>query len=113
MEAGGTRAESCRQVGGESDVVFVMVLNGDQVKQVVLGPEGLLEGLTETTIIVSATINPAEVRELVGPVGEKGIHLIDTPVSGGKAGADGGTLTLMAAANADVLAQQQDVLEAV
>jgi len=114
VKAGGTAAESCREVGEQSEVVFVMVLNGDQVKQVVLGPEGLLEGMQPgTTIIVSATINPAEVRELVDPVGEKGIHLIDSPVSGGKAGADGGTLTLMAAAQSDVLAQQQEVLEAV
>ena len=113
-EAGGSRAESCRQVGERSEVVFVMVLNGDQVKQVVLGADGLLEGMQpETTIIVSATINPAEVRELVEPVSAKGVRLIDSPVSGGKAGADGGALTLMAAADAAVLAQQEDVLEAI
>ena len=67
--AGGTAAESCREVGEQSDVVFVMVLNGDQVKQVVLQArracsQGMQPG---TTIIVSATINPAEVRELGGP----------------------------------------------
>ncbi len=113
-EAGGSRAESSRQVGEQSDVVFVMVLNGDQVKQVVLGADGLLEGMQpETTIIVSATINPAEVRELVEPVSEKGVRLIDSPVSGGKAGADGGSPTLMAAADEAVLAQQEDVLEAI
>ncbi len=113
-EAGGSRAESSRQVGEQSDVVFVMVLNGDQVKQVVLGADGLLEGMQpETTIIVSATINPAEVRELVEPVSAKGVRLIDSPVSGGKAGADGGSPTLMAAADEAVLAQQEDVLEAI
>jgi putative dehydrogenase len=113
-EAGGTRAESCREVGEQSEVAFVMVLNGDQVKQVVLGPDGLLEGMQPgTTIVVSATINPAEVRELVEPVTAKGVHLIDSPVSGGKAGADGGSLTLMAAAREEVLASQQDVLEAI
>jgi len=62
---------------------------------------------------VSATIKPAEVKELIDPVSEKGIHLIDSPVSGGKAGAEGGALTLMAATSGDVLAQQQDVLDAV
>lgn len=113
-EAGGTRAASCRETGEQSEVAFVMVLNGDQVKQVVLGDDGLLAGMQpDSTIIVSATINPAEVRELVEPVGAKGVRLIDSPVSGGKAGADGGSLTLMAAAREEVLASQQDVLEAI
>ncbi len=90
-KAGGTRAESSQQVGMQSDVVFVMVLNGDQVKQAILGADGLLDGMQpDATIIVSATINPAEVRELVDPVSKKGVHLIDSPVSGGKAGAEGG-----------------------
>lgn len=113
-EAGGSRADSCLQVGEQSDVVFVMVLNGDQVKQAVLESEGLLAGmLPGTTLIISATINPAEITELVNPVSEKGIHLIDSPVSGGKAGAEGGTLTMMVATKDEVLAEHQDVLDAI
>jgi len=113
-KAGGSRAESCLQVGEQSDVVFVMVLNGDQVKQAVLGADGLLAGMQAgTTLIISATINPAEVKELVDPVSEKGLHLIDSPVSGGKAGAEGGALTMMVAAKDEVLAAQQDVLDAI
>ena len=113
-KAGGTSATTCRHVGEASDVAFVMVLNGEQVQQVILGEDGLLDGLQPgSTIIVSATIKPAEVKELIDPVSEKGIHLIDSPVSGGKAGAEGGALTVMAAASGDALAQQQDVLDAV
>ena len=113
-KAGGSRAASCKQVGEQSDVVFVMVLNGDQVKQAVLESDGLLAGMQAgTTLIVSATINPAEVKELVEPVSAKGVHLIDSPVSGGKAGAEGGALTMMVAAKDGVLAEQQDVLDAI
>ena len=113
-KAGGSRATSCKQVGEQSDVVFVMVLNGDQVKQAVLEFDGLLAGMQAgTTLIVSATINPAEVKELVRPVSEKGVLLIDSPVSGGKAGAEGGALTMMVAAKDEVLAEQQDVLDAI
>jgi len=113
-EAGGTRAASCKEVGESSDAVFVMVLNGDQVKQAIWGEGGLAEGLKAgATIIVSATINPAEVRELVEPLKEKGIHLIDTPVSGGRSGADDGALTMMAAAKPEVLEDNRDVLDAV
>jgi len=113
-KAGGTPASSARQVGEASNVAFVMVLNGDQVKQAVLGPDGLLDGMSPgDTIIVSATINPVEVRELVGPLAEKGVALVDSPVSGGKSGAEDGALTLMTAAKADVLEDNRAVLESV
>jgi 3-hydroxyisobutyrate dehydrogenase-like beta-hydroxyacid dehydrogenase len=113
-EAGGTPAASARHVGEASDVAFVMVLNGDQVEQAVLGPDGLLDGMSPgNTIVVSATINPAEVRELVRPLAEKGVNLVDSPVSGGKSGAEEGALTLMTAAKADVLEENRAVLDAV
>lgn len=111
---GGVRAASCREVGKRSDVAFVMVLDGDQVKQVVVGHDGLAEGMSPgATIIVSATIHPAEVRALEAPLSERGIRLIDMPVSGGKSGAEEGTLTLMAAAEAALLDENRDVMEAV
>ncbi len=113
-QIGGTAAASCREVGESSDAVFVMVLNGDQVKQVVFGAGGLTEGLKPgATVIVSATINPSEVKELEAGLEERGIHLIDTPVSGGKSGAEDGTLTLMAAAKPEVLEENREVLDAV
>ena len=113
-EAGGTRAASCKEVGESSDAVFVMVLNGDQVKEVVFGDGGLADGMKPgSTIIASATIHPSEIRELVAPAAEKGLHLIDTPVSGGKSGADDGALTLMTAAKTEVLEENREVLESV
>jgi len=111
---GGKPAASCREVAENSEAVFVMVLNGEQVKEVVLGEQGLLEGLKpNSTIIVSATIHPSEVREIEPPVLDKGINLIDTPVSGGKPGAENGTLTLMTAAKKEVFDDCKEVLEAV
>jgi putative dehydrogenase len=113
-KAGGARAGSSRQVGEDCEVAFVMVLNGEQVKHAVLGPDGLLEGLSPgAAVIVSATIDPGEIRELVRPLNDKSVDLIDTPVSGGKAGAESGTLTLMTAGKADVVERHRDVLEAV
>ncbi len=113
-QLGGKPAASCREVAENSDAVFVMVLNGKQVQECILGEQGLLEGLKPgSTIIVSATINPSEVREVEAPVAEKGINLIDTPVSGGKSGAENGTLTMMAAAKKEVFEDCKVVLEAV
>jgi 3-hydroxyisobutyrate dehydrogenase-like beta-hydroxyacid dehydrogenase len=111
---GGTPATSCREVGEQSDTVFVMVLNGSQVNEVIFGDDGLAAGLVAgSTIVVSATIHPSEVRALERPLSELDIHLIDTPVSGGKSGAEEGTLTLMAAARSEVLEENREVLEAV
>ena len=111
---GGKAATGCREVAESADTVFIMVLNGDQVKEVVLGDQGLLSGLKPgSTIIVTATIHPAEIRELEKPVIEKRINLIDSPVSGGKSGADNGTLTMMAAAKKRVFENTKNILAAV
>jgi 3-hydroxyisobutyrate dehydrogenase-like beta-hydroxyacid dehydrogenase len=111
---GGTRAGSCREVGEACDTAFVMVLNGNQVNQAIFGDDGLSKGLKPgSTIVISATIHPSEVRELEAPLAEMGIHLIDTPVSGGKSGADDGALTMMAAAKTEVLEENREVLDAV
>jgi len=113
-ELGGKPAANCQEVATNSDTVFVMVLNGQQVKDVVLGETGLLTALNPgAAIIVSATINPAEVKELEHPAFEKGVNLIDSPVSGGKPGADNGTLTMMTAAKKEVFDDNKKVLEAV
>ncbi len=113
-ESGGGRASSCAELGERCETVFVMVLNGAQVHDAVLGEGGLLDGMDAgKTVIVSATILPAEVRALEAPLAAKGVNLIDTPVSGGKSGADNGALTLMTAAKADVLEANRDVLDAI
>ena len=113
-ESGGTPVPTCAEVGARSDALFVMVLNGAQVRHALLGPDGALEAMQAgSTVVVTATILPTEVRALQEPLSAKGVHLIDTPVSGGKSGADNGTLTLMAAAESSVLERNRKVLEAI
>ena len=112
-EMGGAPAASAAEAGANADAVFVMVMNGDQAKAVILG-EGLVSTMAEgSAVILSATIKPHEARDIGAAMEGSGIHLIDTPVSGGFPGAQGGTLTMMAAAPADVLDRFQPVMEAV
>jgi len=111
---GGKGASSSQEVGQQADVVFVMVLNGKQVTQVVAGEDGLLQSMRAgSTIIVSATIEPREIRNIAQTVFAKGVNLIDAPVSGGKSGAEAGTLTVMAAAKKEIFDANQNVLHAV
>ena len=113
-EAGGVAAPSSAEVGARSAIVFVMVLNGGQVREALLGPSGALEGLAPgTTAVVTATIQPSEIRALEAPLAERGVRLVDCPVTGGKAGADGGSLALIAAAPQDVLDCCRDALGAI
>ena len=89
-------------------------MNGDQAKSVILGPAGLVNTMQQGGIVIlSATIKPHEAVEIGAAMQGSGIDMIDTPVSGGFPGAQGGTLTMMAAAPDDVMARARPVLEAV
>ncbi len=94
---GGEAAESVSQVGNLSDVVFVMVMNGNQVKEVVTQLSPGLKG--RGTIIITATITPEEVKDAYKIAQANNINMVDSPVSGGLQGAHEGTLTLMTAAD--------------
>ena len=112
--AGARVANSAAEIGARSDKVFIMVLDGTQVKQAVLGKQGLLEGLKpDSTIICTATILRSEILEVESAIKKKGIHLVDCPVSGGQPGAQAGTLTIMAAAKTEVFESCKQVLQAV
>ncbi len=112
-ELGGQPAGSLADLA-EADVVFVMVMSGAQALDVVAGEGGLRHCLSAgATIIVSATIQPAEMRAVAETIAGTGLRLIDSPVSGGQFGAEAGTLTLMAAAEQAVFDANQDVLNAV
>ena len=110
-ENGGSTATSTVQVGEETDAVFVMVMNGKQVKAVVAD---LATGLKDRgTIILTATITPEEAREAYSIADLEGIVMLDSPVSGGMDGAHNGTLTLMTAGKKSVFNDCIKILEAV
>ena len=112
-DMGGHEADSAAEVGQNADAVFVMVMNGDQAKSVILG-DGLVSTMSPGgVILLTATIKPREAREIGAALEGSGLHLIDSPVSGGYPGAQGGTLTMMAAAPDAVMAKAKPVMDAV
>ena len=111
---GGKPAHSSAEVGAVADAVYVMVMTGDEVKEVILGESGLLTTMKPGgAILLSATIKPRDAREVGAAMQDSGIHLIDTPVSGGFPGAQSGSLTMMAAAPNAVLDEFKPVMDAV
>ena len=111
---GGMRAQSPAGVAKNVDAVFVMVMNGMQVEQVLFDSEGVVQTLAATApVILTATIKPSEAVEIGKKLSERGLQIIDSPVSGGYSGAQNGTLTLMLSASEALLSAHRYILEAV
>ena len=114
QKLGGHSAKSPADVGMNADVVFVMVMNGDQAKSVIFGEDGIVTKMAKGGIILlTATIKPSEAQAIDAALAGTDIALIDSPVSGGFPGAQAGTLTMMASAPDAVMAQVKPVMEAV
>ncbi len=89
-------AASPLEVGRECSLVEVIVVDDDQVRQVVEGNNGALGGCASgDLIVVHSTVNPRTVKELAARAQERGVGLIDAPVSGAATGAADGTLSVM------------------
>lgn len=111
---GGHPLASPGEVGRQSQAVFVMVMTGEQARSVILGSGGLAATMARGgAVILTATIRPIEAREIGAAMEGSVIHLIDSPVSGGFEGAQGGTLTMMAAAPDAVLDEFEPMMKAV
>jgi|TARA_B100001287_G_scaffold77840_1_gene64722 3-hydroxyisobutyrate dehydrogenase-like beta-hydroxyacid dehydrogenase len=98
----GTIALSPEEMGNACEEIFMCIGNDDDVREVVSGEKGLLKSLKSGSIIVDHTTTSAKLsREMSDFCSEKGVHYIDAPVSGGQAGADNGSLTIMAGGRED------------
>lgn len=113
VQMGARAAGSPRDLGAQAETVVVMVLSFLQMQQAILGPDGAAGAMVPgSTVIGCSTISPSQARDLAAALAERRISYIDAPVSGGKARAAGGSLTVMAGADSDVFAAHRPVLEA-
>ena len=111
VAAGAQSALTNKAVAEKSDVIITMVPNSPQVKEVVLGQNGVLEGMKPGTIIVDmSSINPIASREICQAVEEKGGYMIDAPVSGGEPKAIDGTLSIMCGGKQEIFDKVKDIL---
>jgi len=93
-----------------ADVVFVCVGNDDDVRSVVLGPQGAFAGMRPGSVLVDHTTASAELaRELHAAARAQGLQFVDAPVSGGQAGAVNGLLTVMCGGDAEAFDAIQPV----
>ncbi len=110
---GGDYAATPAKAAKSADIVLCCVGNDDDLRQVMLGEDGVIAGLAKDAIIVDHTTTSAGVaRELSQLLTEKGHGFIDAPVSGGQAGAEHGQLTVMCGGEDRYFAKAEPVIRA-
>jgi len=110
---GAREGHSSKEVAEQSDVVITMLPNSPQVEQVVLGPDGVIDGAKPGTIVVDmSSIDPTVSRTISQKLAEKGIIMLDAPVSGGEPKAIDGTLSIMVGGPQEAFDRVRDILAA-
>lgn len=110
---GAIPASSPVEVAAQVDVVFTNLPDSPDVEKVVLGEKGIIEGAHKGLIVIdNSTVKPASARMIAGKLKEKGVFLLDAPVSGGDIGAKNGTLTIMVGGEAEALEKVMPVFQA-
>jgi len=109
---GAKAAATPKDVAEQSDIVITMLPNSPQVKEVVLGDNGIIKGAKRGTIVVDmSSIAPLVSRELASKLAETGVEMLDAPVSGGEPKAIAGTLAIMVGGRQEVFDKCYPVLK--
>ena len=96
VSCGAEAAESGKEVAEKCDVVITMVPNSPHVRAAVLGENGVADGAHPGTVVIDmSSIDPVESKKIGAELAEKGIDMLDAPVSGGEPKAIDGTLSVM------------------
>ena len=104
-------ASTPREAAQGADIVLMCVGNDDDVRSVVLGPDGALAGMQSGSILIDHTTASAQLaRELYATAQQQGVAFVDAPVSGGQAGAQNGQLTIMCGGDEAAFATAEPVM---
>jgi 3-hydroxyisobutyrate dehydrogenase len=112
LEGGARLANSPAEVAELSDVVFTSLPGPKEVEAVALGAQGILEGIRPGSIYVDlSSSRPSLIREMEPTFRQKGIHILDAPVSGGKSGAASGDLAVMVGGEREIFDRIKPILD--
>ena len=96
QKSGGHLVKTPLEVAKRARISILVVLNFDQIEDAVLGKTGMKDGMQAgDVLIVSSTIAPSQIRTLGQKLEAIGVQVLDAPISGGKEGAEAGTLSIM------------------
>ncbi len=101
VKGGAALAASPAAVAAQSDIIITCVSDTPDVEAVILGPNGVLEGVASGSLVVDcSTISPVATQAIAAKLGERGVGMLDAPISGGSEGAAKGTLSIMVGGDA-------------
>lgn len=111
---GGVASDSTAEVGANSDIVIVSVVNAAQTDTVLFGENGATRHMKEGAVVIaSSTVTAEFARDLAVRCAEQGLMMIDAPVSGGAAAAEKGELSVMASGDPAAFDRAAPVLNAI
>jgi 3-hydroxyisobutyrate dehydrogenase-like beta-hydroxyacid dehydrogenase len=109
---GGRAARTPREAASGAEFVFMCVGNDDDLRAVTFGPDGALAGMAKDSVLVDHTTASADIaREIAKAAAAQGVGFLDAPVSGGQAGAENGTLTVMVGGDAATFDRAKPVMD--
>lgn len=113
LTAAGARAYATpAELAAQCEVVFTMVTGSSDSEQVMLGADGIIHGARSGAVVVDmATISPTVTQRIAAALAAKDIEMLDAPVSGGPAGAESATLSIMAGGKPAVFERVKPLFE--
>jgi 3-hydroxyisobutyrate dehydrogenase len=114
IDEGATGAASPAELAAKCEIVLTCLPTSAEVRDVIFGGGGLLEGLQPGAMVADMTTgDPAQTRAMAQDLANKGLHMIDAPVSGGPRGANEGTIAIMVGAPDDLFQRVRPVLDSI
>jgi 2-hydroxy-3-oxopropionate reductase len=112
VKAGALTARSCKEVAERADVIITMLPDSPEVKEVILGKGGVIEGVRRDSVVIDmSSINPLVSQEIEKELRKKGAKMLDAPVSGGEPGAIQGILAIMVGGEKTVFEECLEILK--
>lgn len=112
VKSGAAAGTSSRDVAEKTDVIITMVPDSPEVKEVILGKNGVIEGIKPgARVIDMSSINPLVSREIAKELKKKGADMLDAPVSGGEPMAIQGTLAIMVGGEKKIFEESLDLFK--
>jgi len=112
-DKGGHAAASGPEAAAAGDIVITMLPAGPQVREVYLGPDGIIARAPKGALLIDcSTIDVETARAVAAAAAEAGLQMLDAPVSGGVIGAEAASLTFMVGGEADAFARGEPILKA-
>lgn len=113
LAACGAHSGSRQGLAEHCDVIITMLPNGPQVREVTLGSDGVAQYMRSGQILIdTSSISPVACKEIAAALAEKGIEMMDAPVSGGEAKAIDGTLSFMVGGRQEIFDRCKEILSA-